>query len=93
MAYVRDRDIWVLDLERGAETPLTFSEVNLSPVWSPDGEWVAFGSTLKPWGVYRKRASGAGQIEPVFTLEERFDIPRPGSWAADGKLVASAEGQ
>ena len=91
LAYVRDRDIWVLDLERGAETPLTFGEVNVSPVWSPDGEWVAFGSTLKPWGVYRKRASGAGQIEPLFTVDDEFDIPRPGSWADDGTLVASAE--
>lgn len=38
-------DIWVVDLENGAQTNLTDdSDLDIEPDWSPDGEWIAFGS-------------------------------------------------
>ena len=40
-----ENDIWVLDLARGVRTRLTFGPMaNNSPVWSPDGKWIAYAS-------------------------------------------------
>ena len=33
----RDFDLWLVDLDRGIETRLTFGGFNLNPVWTPDG--------------------------------------------------------
>ena len=35
-------DIWVLDVERGAASRLTFDSSADHPVWSPDGSRIAF---------------------------------------------------
>ena len=37
-------DIWLYDLERRTLTRLTSGGVNRSPVWTPDGRWVTYGS-------------------------------------------------
>jgi Tol biopolymer transport system component len=58
-------DIWTLDLARGVRTRLTFGPVaNTYPVWSPDGKWVAYGSTRPAVsGIFRKLADGSGAEE------------------------------
>ena len=39
------RDVWVLDLERGSRTRLTFGEgLSTDPVWARDGRSIAFAS-------------------------------------------------
>ncbi|NIM02112.1 MAG: hypothetical protein GTO33_14940, partial [Acidobacteria bacterium] len=50
VAYSVQGDIWVMDLARGTETRLTFTEYNMNPIWSPDGEWIYFASNRRPWG-------------------------------------------
>ena len=62
-------DIWSLDLTRGVRTRLTFGPVaNTYPVWSPDGKWIAYGST-RPGssGIYRKLADGSGAEETLIS--------------------------
>ncbi len=58
-------DVWVHDLEREVATRLTFSEgYDADPVWSPDGRWIAFGSSEQGGTmVYRKRSDGSGEVE------------------------------
>ena len=81
-------DIRILDLQRGAESRLTFDSAahNLSPAWSPDGQRVFFGKRRgDTTTVYEKNASGVG--------EERQLVAAPSSavWplsvAPDGRTV------
>src|SRR5512140_750281 len=45
--HVQDEedDVWTFDVDRGALTRLTFEpEEDETPVWSPDGRWIAFSA-------------------------------------------------
>ena len=80
-------DIWFFDAAQPRMLRLTFnvSQENSSPVWSPDGTQIAFGSQRSgKWGVYIKRADGSASEE----LITESDIPAmPTSWSPDGKLL------
>ena len=84
-----NRDIWLVDVTRGALTRLTSHPANdWFPVWSPDGAHVAFASDRNGMStVYRKAADGSGP-------EELIPTPNPGGttfpddWSADGRLLA-----
>ena len=57
--------IWIYNLIEGSRTRLTFdSPINFRPVWSPDGERVAFSSVRGgPPNIYVKRVDGTGESE------------------------------
>ena len=80
-------DIWVFNPPRVTPLRLTFdaSQDNSSPIWSPDGNRIAFGS-LRPgkWGLYQKPSDGAGNEELVF--ESQTPIA-PMSWSRDGQFL------
>lgn len=80
------QDIRVFDLERSTSLRLTFHSADEdSPVWSPDGQWIAFRSNrTDPGDVYLKRASGQGAEEPLVITPHRM---RPTDWSADGKRL------
>jgi Tol biopolymer transport system component len=83
-------DIWVLDQERGTYTRLTFTPShNLEPVWSRDGQMVAFASDRDGgvFNLYQKSASGAGNDDLLLKSE---DIKYPSEWAPDGKSMLYA---
>jgi len=75
--------IWVLDVERGAFSPLP-GEGFWGPVWSPDGQRLYFRGVSPP-GLYRARADGAGEPERLLTLPATI---QPGSIAPDGSVLA-----
>ncbi|MGH9498514.1 MAG: protein kinase domain-containing protein [Terriglobales bacterium] len=79
-------DIWVLDLARGVRTRLTFGPVaNTSPVWSPDGKWIAYMSKRgDKFGLYRKSSDGSGAEEELVGVESPI---APYSWSSDGKYL------
>ena len=61
-------DIWVLDQERGAFTPLTSNPShNISPMWSRDGRTLAFASDRDGgiFNIYQKPSGGGGNDEQV----------------------------
>jgi eukaryotic-like serine/threonine-protein kinase len=79
-------DLWITELERGTESRFTFdASRNVAPVWSPDGNYVAFssyrgGST----DLYRKAANQAGQDELLW----RSEFPKfPTDWSRDGRFI------
>jgi serine/threonine protein kinase/Tol biopolymer transport system component len=81
-------DVWIIDLDRNnTATRLTQDESqdNSSPIWSPDGASVAFGSLRNGrYGIYRKAANGVGNDELLFESETPVV---PSSWAPDGKSI------
>ena len=82
-----DADLWVLDIDRGTRTRLTFEDNNrFYPTWSPDGTQLAYaegaGATNR---VLVTRADGSGEPE---TLLDRDERQFPMSWAPDGSAIA-----
>jgi Tol biopolymer transport system component len=81
----QDEDIWIYDRDRRTLVRMTFGGTNQSPVWSPDGRWVTFGSIRdRKYGIYRVAADKSGQ--PELLLEPQFQV-FPMSWTPDGKTL------
>jgi serine/threonine-protein kinase len=82
-----NRDIWLYDVARGTMTRLTLAPSDEEvPVWTPDGQRVAFVSTQDgPVNLYWKRADGSGTTERLAEAQER-QVPL--SWSPDGKVLA-----
>jgi serine/threonine protein kinase len=91
LAYAR-RDssgisnIYVRDLQRGTDTALTStSGENLDPVWSPDGDKIAFASVRSgKWELYQKSKDGTGIDEPL-----HVQAASPNQWSRAGILFAT----
>jgi eukaryotic-like serine/threonine-protein kinase len=84
-------DIWVLDLARGVRTRLTFGPVsNASPIWSPDGKWIAYESDRNGHStLYRKPADGSGAEELLLTDDQ---VTTPTDWSQDNKYLLYSRG-
>jgi Tol biopolymer transport system component len=78
--------IWVSELARGVNTRLTFDVgIHSAPVWSPDGNHVAFSSAGSGrYELYQKSSNGTGTENLLFESEEnKF----PTSWSRDGRFL------
>jgi Tol biopolymer transport system component len=80
-------DLWLHDLVNNRTSRFTFDPVqdNSSPVFSPDGRYIAFASLRNGrFGIYKKATDGS-------TLEEHVDVPQemtgPKSWSPDGTIL------
>jgi len=86
-------DAWVYDLARNVKTRLTFSGVQ-SPVWSPNGDWVAFSGPPPPRDlsaggtIQRKHSDGSGEVETLLTSQNAT----PNDWSPDGRFLLYTEG-
>ena len=79
-------DIWILDRVRGSTSRFTFDRgSDNAPVWSPDGDRVAFASNRNgQFDLYRKSANGQGEDELLL----QSDRPKtPEDWSADGRFL------
>ena len=67
---------------------LTFGGQNRFPIWSPDGQRIAFQSDREgDVAIFSQRADGNGAAERL-TRAEKGDAHIPESWSPDGKLVS-----
>ena len=87
-------DLWVLDLARGTRTRLTFGPVaNTNPVWSPDGNWVAYFSRRDDkFRMLRKHSDGSGSEEVLYEFPEQATGMSITDWSRDGKYVLFTKG-
>jgi len=81
-------DIWVWDRDQETlERLTTQGAVNQAPVWTPDGEMIAFTSEREgqPPRIYWQAANGRGAAELLLDS----DYPAyPISWSPDGRTLA-----
>ena len=80
-------DIWMLDVDRGTQTRLTFdpAQHNSSPAWTPDSRRILFAKrrTGKA-GIYEKEANGVGPERLVYEIES---MVYPTSIGRDGTVI------
>ena len=80
------RSLWIYEAGR-PPVRLTFAGTHdWEPVWSPDGDRVAFGSYRDgPMNIYVKSVAGARPDEPLVISDDQKDV---GDWSANGKFLA-----
>jgi len=84
----RNSDIWIYDFTRKNQTRFTFDPgPDMSPVWSPDGGRIVFGSSRRRGtgtDLYQRASSGIGNEEMLTdTLVDKF----PSDWSPDGQFI------
>jgi Tol biopolymer transport system component len=80
-------DIWIYESSRGIATRFTFDPAeDTTPIWSPDGSRIVWGSNRKGSGqdLYQKDSSGAGSEEALF---QSGSGKVPTDWASDGRFI------
>ena len=93
VAYMRisgdDVDIVIYQLlGTSAPRPLTFGGVNRYPIWSADGEHVAFQSDREgDLGIFWQREDGTGGLERLTTPEEGV-AHIPDAFSPDGETLS-----
>ena len=86
-------DVWISDdLARGTLTRLTTDPAyDGSPLWSPDGQRVAFASNRNgPMEVLWQAADGAGSADTLVTFNSSVTQVVPGDWSPDGTQLVVA---
>jgi Tol biopolymer transport system component len=81
-----ERDIWTVDVARGARSRVTFDpETDWFPAWSPDGQRLFFSSQrLGSSSIFQK--AGVSQEQAVFKGD--ITVTYPDDISSDGKLLA-----
>jgi serine/threonine-protein kinase len=89
-----DNDVWLWDISRGSLARLTLDPgEDETPVWSPDGRWLAWVTQRsgRPRQVMRRRADGRGDEEVVWSTQRHAHLH---DWSTDGnQLLATQEGE
>jgi len=90
--FAGDSDVWVYEWAREALTRLTVNPgQDRSPVWTPDGRRITFGSSRgngSTFNLYWQRADGSGDAQ---RLTDSRNNQTPGSWHPSGKFLAFTE--
>jgi Tol biopolymer transport system component len=79
-------DLWVIDLQRGVRQRLTNAPMNeYSPLWSPDGRWIAYSSDRNVEAdIFMRAADGSGG-EVQLTSTKMDELPT--DWSRDGRFL------
>jgi Tol biopolymer transport system component len=87
----RTRDIYIVDVSRGARTRFTVDPTDeQTSIWSPDGTRLLFNARTKGYfDLYEKDASGVTD-EQVLLADTRNKTPV--SWSPDGQFVLYSTG-
>ncbi len=85
LAFVYRGDLWIADARGGRSTPITSHlEMDSTPLFSPDGNWIAFSSKRNGnWDIYVIPAEGGSARQ--LTWHSGSDVPT--GWSPDGKYL------
>jgi Tol biopolymer transport system component len=84
MGVTGQRDIWLLNLQRGSLTRFTNDGASTSPVWGPNGTDILFGtSRVGPRSLHTKASSGG---EERVILSSKVNLS-PMDWSRDGQFI------
>ncbi|MBZ5622037.1 MAG: protein kinase [Acidobacteriia bacterium] len=82
-------DIWLYDIERDALSRATSGSTDLNPIWSPDGNRLAFFSDRAgAQNIFWQPADGSRAAERLTTSQF---INVTGAWSPDGQRIAFME--
>jgi serine/threonine protein kinase/Tol biopolymer transport system component len=86
-ASVANYKLWVYDIFRDKEMRLTLGpERHPTPVWSPDGKFIAFSSNKNgPYDIFDKRSNGTGTDELVLESNVSKYVT---DWSGDNRYIA-----
>ena len=82
-----DQEIYIVRADGSELTQLTYNNIDdVAPVWSPDGQRVAFasGSSWEVYQLYVINSDGSNRI----ALTPNLKIPQEFSWSDDGEEIA-----
>jgi len=80
-----ENDVWVYELETGTSTRLTQEPgEDETPVWSPDGRFIAFAGQRDQRAIFRVRADGSGAPESLWKSDRHAHVS---DWSSDGKWL------
>ncbi|MGQ0736930.1 MAG: protein kinase domain-containing protein [Acidobacteriota bacterium] len=87
--FGQENDVWVADLQRGGLTRMTFTPgEDETPVWSPDGRFLAYAADRdgRPRTLYRKLADGSASTaeETIWQTPDHFHV---NDWSPDGRTL------
>ncbi len=86
VCFVYQNDLWKVPFRGGVAKRLTSTEApENSPVWSPDGKFIAFNSTREGQNYVYIMPSEGGSAQPV--IRENYWVS---DWFADGKSLLCA---
>jgi Tol biopolymer transport system component len=82
-------DIWLLDLSRDVLTRFTTDPTpEIFPIWSPNGQRLAYGATdLKSGGGFNLAVKSLAQTGAAETLLDEIDTGVPVDWSRDGRHI------
>jgi DNA-binding winged helix-turn-helix (wHTH) protein/Tol biopolymer transport system component len=88
-AYTHRTELWIRRTDRAAMRLAVGHGHAGTPLWSPDGLHVVYGSNMSgsadnPPGLFRVSASGQGTDERMLTVRS---MARPTSWSPDGRSL------
>ena len=83
LAGVRGNEVWTFDLVRGTSTRVTSGARTITPLWSPDGSRVLYGSEHDgPWNPYWQAADRSGEEHQIV---KSTDSMAPQAISFDGR--------
>jgi dipeptidyl aminopeptidase/acylaminoacyl peptidase len=84
---VNDFDVWLVPFDGGRTTRLTSDiAADMAPVWSPDGNRVAFGSARDAQrAIYQQLADGAPGADMLSVPAGQAMLPS--DWSHDGRFI------